>query len=403
MYKLCNLIIISLCALLPAISFAATNDFTANSDITVSNVTFGATTADLLIFNNSASESWTFNNGIFTVTNPGTFKVGSSNSDVKSIKAILDGSDVVCANNTIAGTSYMTIPTTAGTYTITPFSANCSGICPTLNNVATYNSFPTCGAATCNSGYKISGSGASATCVVSGGGGVPFHILQKINEVIQEDTTEEESSVEEIKDSYEKKIDIITEILSEAAEIVKADINGLLGRFGFKRNLAKEQVAVKKYVKSLIKNAQGLSKNNEYALTNFITYGTATTLGLGEGERAGVVNSYKSAFGKLPTTDNEWSDAIKIANGRWPSKINAETEANAEAAFEKIYLRKADRSNPNDDAAVVVIAYGLRPANRNLNSEKAAIKIFKAIYSYNPESATAWDIVRAIAYSGAMR
>ncbi len=60
-------------------------------------------------------------------------------------------------------------------------------------------------------------------------------------------------------------------------------------------------------------------------------------------------------------------------------------------------------NNPNDNAAVTIITYGLRPSNRNLNSEKAGITIFKAIYKYNPESAIDWDIVRAIAYSGAVR
>lgn len=59
--------------------------------------------------------------------------------------------------------------------------------------------------------------------------------------------------------------------------------------------------------------------------------------------------------------------------------------------------------SPNDNAAITVIAYGLRPVNRNLESEKAGIRIFKAIYGYDPESAVSWDIVRAIAYSGAIR
>jgi len=49
------------------------------------------------------------------------------------------------------------------------------------------------------------------------------------------------------------------------------------------------------------------------------------------------------------------------------------------------------------------MAYGLRPAGRNLDSEKAAIKYFKAIYGYTPSAATAWDVVRAIAYSGSTR
>ncbi len=195
----------------------------------------------------------------------------------------------------------------------------------------------------------------------------------------------------------------VVTIATEAAEIIKADINSLLGKFGFKRDLAKESVATKQYVKNLIQNIKNVSNEQQTALNNFVAYGTDTTLKLGEGERAGVVNSYKSAFGKLPSTSEEWSDAIKIANGRWPSEKNVKTETAATAAFKKIYKREPNRANANDDAAVTVIAYGLRPTDRNLNSEKSAIKSFKAIYGYAPKSATAWDIVRAIAYSGAKR
>jgi len=139
------------------------------------------------------------------------------------------------------------------------------------------------------------------------------------------------------------------------------------------------------------------------ALTNFVSQGTDSTKILGSGERAGVLNSFTSAFGKAPQSEVDWSDVIKIANGRWPNQRDKQTETNAENAFKKIYQRKSDRKNPNDDAAVTVMAYGLRPAQRNLNSEKAAIKSFKAIYGYMPKSAMAWDIVRAIAYSGAKR
>lgn len=195
----------------------------------------------------------------------------------------------------------------------------------------------------------------------------------------------------------------VIEIAAEASEIIKADINSLLGKFGFKRDLAKEDTATKQYVKNLIKGVKSISTEKQAALNNFIAYGTDTTIKLGEGERAGVVNSYKSAFGKLPATSEEWSDAIKIANGRWPSEKNVKTETAAIEAFKKIYKREPNRSNANDDAAVTIISYGLRPTDRNLNSEKAAIKSFKAIYEYAPKSATAWDIVRAIAYSGAKR
>ena len=78
-------------------------------------------------------------------------------------------------------------------------------------------------------------------------------------------------------------------------------------------------------------------------------------------------------------------------------------EAKAKTSFKTIYLREANMNNAHDNAAVTVMSYGLRPANRNLNSEKAAIKSFKAIFGFNPSSASNWDAVRAVAYSGATR
>ena len=228
----------------------------------------------------------------------------------------------------------------------------------------------------------------------------PVTTLPQIISETKEKITEVVGTASQAAKEFAQKI--IT-IAADAAEIIKANINGLLGKLGFKRDLAKEDVATKKYVKQLIKDAAGLAKEQQYALTNFIAYGTETTIKLGAGERAGVVNSYKAAYGKLPKTETEWTDAIKIANGRWPSAKSATSENNAAVAFKKIYLRTANMANAHDNAAVTVIAYGLRPSDRNLNSEKAAIKSFKAIYGYNPVSATAWDIVRAIAYSGAKR
>jgi hypothetical protein len=156
-------------------------------------------------------------------------------------------------------------------------------------------------------------------------------------------------------------------------------------------------------ISNIIQEAKDIIADKINSLSNFISKGTASTLVLGEGERKGVIESFKSAFGKTPSTETDWEDVIKIANGRWPGQIKAETEKNAETVFKKIYLRNPDRTNARDDAAITVIAYGLRPANRNLESEKKAIGFFKNIYSYSPKTATAWDVVRAIAYSGSTR
>ena len=146
-----------------------------------------------------------------------------------------------------------------------------------------------------------------------------------------------------------------------------------------------------------------LADSIKRAVAYFIQTGTLTTQSLGAGERAGALNSYVSAFGSFPETIAQWQDVIKIANGRWPTQRNQAAEDGAALKFKQIYLRAPDMNNPHDNAAVTIIAYGLRPADRNMNSEKAAINIFKGIFKYNPVSAIDWDMVRAIAYSGAKR
>ncbi|OGF22640.1 hypothetical protein A2Y83_00395 [Candidatus Falkowbacteria bacterium RBG_13_39_14] len=80
-----------------------------------------------------------------------------------------------------------------------------------------------------------------------------------------------------------------------------------------------------------------------------------------------------------------------------------EKEREALKLFDRIYKRLPDFKNENDEAAVKVIAYGIRPSVRNLDSEKSATKIFKNIYRRNPSDTIDWDVIRAIAYSGAKR
>jgi len=148
-------------------SLAASNNFSSDGKITVSDVTFGSTTTDLVIMPNSSAESWAYNAGSFTVTNPDSiniFKVGSANSLVKAIRVSSNSVVVACVKNTDPGNTYVSLPNGAAVYSVEPLNIN-------LANSVSYNSF--CGAATCDSGYTVSGSGANATCVVqsSGGGG----------------------------------------------------------------------------------------------------------------------------------------------------------------------------------------------------------------------------------------
>lgn len=154
----------------------------------------------------------------------------------------------------------------------------------------------------------------------------------------------------------------------------------------------------------IAKSPHDLTEEDRNSISFFIHEGTPTTILLGSGERAGVLNSYLSVFDKLPTGIPEWQDVIKIANGRWPRQRSLEAEtAASETHFSAVYRRAPDMDDPHDNAAVTVIAYGLRPAARDLANEKAAISTFRSIFKRAPTEAVDWDIIRAIAYSGAIR
>jgi len=96
-------------------------------------------------------------------------------------------------------------------------------------------------------------------------------------------------------------------------------------------------------LENLKKGMPALSEKIESVLNNFITYGVdENTQKLGEGERAAVIYSYKFAFNKLPESEEEITDVIKIANGRWPSITNQQAEEKAKEEFQK-YLQKDSR------------------------------------------------------------
>ncbi|MDP2630648.1 MAG: hypothetical protein Q8P56_04525 [Candidatus Uhrbacteria bacterium] len=149
-------------------------------------------------------------------------------------------------------------------------------------------------------------------------------------------------------------------------------------------------------------------------IVGFITYGTDTTRAIGAGERGGVLNSYIAAYGKVPSTAAEWSDLLKIASGRFPTEKGTLTAERALINFQRTYGRKPVAKNANDQAAVTIMQYGLLPAktvkyadgtvkvvsNRDTKKEKVAILIFKKKFGFTPQAATAWNVVRAIGYSG---
>jgi stress response protein SCP2 len=270
----------------------------------------------------------------------GTDKVISANSNPSAVSATLQGNGSVLV---LSG------GTVAGTTSITVCSATYSNNCATLSatlNADASNPSPS------SSSNSTSGNSSSAAQ------------------------------------------DLIGKIMTEASNVINAS--------GLTRNVTLETQARTAYTNRLTTGAS-MSDAAQQLITDFVAYGTPTTEILGAGERAGVVSSYQTAFGKLPSTESEWADVIKIANGRWPGQTSSAAIESGKVEFRKVYKREANLDNPNDNAAVSIIAYGLRPTARNLASEKAAIKTFRSVYGHDPASALAWDIVRAIAYSGAKR
>ncbi|MDP2709527.1 MAG: CARDB domain-containing protein [bacterium] len=200
--------------------------------------------------------------------------------------------------------------------------------------------------------------------------------------------------------------DQFAQINSQVKSLLDDKMGTILSELKQLRDTVREQQTEVKYLKSLIQDVKKVSDKALNAINNFITYGVdANTVKLGEGERAAVIHSYKSAFNKLPETEAELADAIKIANGRWPGATNDQAEKRAKEQFRKIYKRITDMNNTKDNAAVTVMAYGLRQKaeNRNLGSEKQGIITFQNIYGYHPATTEEWNIMQAITYSGATR
>jgi len=195
---------------------------------------------------------------------------------------------------------------------------------------------------------------------------------------------------------------VLTDIASEAIILNTWDKGQLLNHLGKTADSTQERAGLIQY-RTILGLDKKLTADEKSTVNDFIVYGTRTTQRLGAGERAGAINSYYQAYGKLPDSEAEWSDALKIASGRWPSERSATAEAQAKLEFKKVYLRNAVMTNNIDENAIMVIAYGLLPLNRNLNSERVAIVTFRHVYGHNPVNALAWNIVRAIAYSGATR
>jgi len=190
----------------------------------------------------------------------------------------------------------------------------------------------------------------------------------------------------------------LRQILAEAAEVFVRTLAELATIRGVEESVVDRHTAL---VERVVSDA--VDDLTRERVTGFVAVGTQTTQKLGAGERAGVVASFRDAFGREPQSEEDWADTVKIANGRFPSQRNLGREQEVRRTFSRIYRRAPDLTNANDAAAIMMMAYGMRPEPRNTLAEITAIRTFRRIFGRSPASPSDWDAVRAIAYSGARR
>jgi hypothetical protein len=180
-----------------------------------------------------------------------------------------------------------------------------------------------------------------------------------------------------------------------------------INKLGLEGKYDADFVNFKKYLSMFVEeNAIKVSAINQLSIDMFLNFGTDNNvLGLGAGERAAVIKSYYEAYGRFPASQEDFTDLVLIANGRWPNKKSAAAEKKAQQQFIKIYKRIPDMTDKRDEAAITVMAYGLRQkaSNRNLGSEAKGISTFRSIYGHNPVTTEEWNIMQAITYSGSAR
>src|SRR3989339_547002 len=145
----------------------------------------------------------------------------------------------------------------------------------------------------------------------------------------------------EIKNLDTEKSKTLAGAASETVNQVSADEANLIYNFNSSAKNITDENSRRLALFIIVKSPHSLNENDKNAISYFIHEGTPTTIVLGTGERTGVLNSYLSAFDKLPRSVLEWQDIIKIANGRWPTEKSLESEEKASSQyFSAIYERK---------------------------------------------------------------
>ncbi len=137
---------------------------------------------------------------------------------------------------------------------------------------------------------------------------------------------------------------------------------------------------------------------------DFVENGTEETERLGKGTRRGCLNSYVSAFGRMPDSESELADLVRICSGILPAERNKGSERYHQLRTYQLLYGKSAKvvSGSKEEKFVLIATYGLRPSTeeRDLKKEAAATRAYTKKARKSKLNSDDWDIVRAIAYSG---
>ena len=229
-------------------------------------------------------------------------------------------------------------------------------------------------------------------------------------------TTVEEKKTEEKKVTTEiKKVEVVKteekaavtpvettkvevkEVAKKAVEaaVVLTNVKPVLPEV---RDLNKEMKAISDF-SGVNKKAEPKAAADWDAVKYLAYCTTDKTKSMTTAERKDLLTDYKAVYGKLPSTEKDWTDLGKIAQGVTPTRVLSK-EVQAIKAFTKIFGRTVQFSDAANEKFVHMLAYRLEPAAKDTAKEKAAVSTYVNKYKVQPKDSFAWAVVNAIAYAG---
>jgi len=198
---------------------------------------------------------------------------------------------------------------------------------------------------------------------------------------------EEENTV---NGSKEDKIHVV----EEPAEQVTEEAESFLPLFPTPRIMENEKEALKEFINRF----QRLPEDTEWWNIHFIAYGNEQTKDLAIRFRSGLLEDFYVVYSRLPIAEIDWLKLTQMYRGVVP-EVSIMQEELAAQEFKTIYNRLVNLLIPQEKKFIDMVAYHLRPQERNIEQEKTALQKFVHAYNRLPDSSNTWSILRAIAYS----